>query len=163
MYYLQLTKLADSINYGREMSACIKNANYNRREMNRQQLKMKLDEHQRLTQSLKSSQEITEYLKNSFNELCEIIGNACQMLHVRLPTEKPTDENVLINEENIFDYVKEMAKKSYELIFKVNCIESNCLKEEDEDILTSDGESMQNLISKDYDGIEIKMRRLIRM
>lgn len=154
--------MANSINSAREIEVGRKVANYNRHEINQCQLKLYLDAHQKLTQTIKSSQESTEYLKNTYKELSEVIGNACQMLHIRLSAEKLTDKNVLPNEENISDYANAMVKKSYELIFKVHCVENNCLKEQDEDTLTSDGESMQNLISKDFNGIEIKMRRLLR-
>lgn len=150
MYSLQLAELAKSINCAQEIAITRKVSNYDRHEMNQCQLQMYLNDHQKLTQTINSSQESIEYLKNTYKELSEIIGNACQMLNIRLSDEKLTDKNVRLNEENISDYVKEMVKKSYELIFKVNCVQKNCLKEQDDDYLASDGESMLNLISKDY-------------
>lgn len=50
-----------------------------------------------------------------------------------------------------------------ELVIKVNCVENSCITELTEDPLTSDADSEQNLISKDYDGIEVKMHRVLNM
>lgn len=67
------------------------------------------------------------------------------------------------NAANMSLYAEEMEKRSDWILFKLNCIENSCLTGQTEDPLTSDAESTQNLIAKDLDGVEIKMRRLLDM
>lgn len=152
-------ELENSIKCAQKIEVSRNIVHENERKMNRCQLKKCLDDSQKISETLESSQELIEHLKNTYEELCGIISNAGQMLHtsMRPSTEELMDKNLLQN------FVKEINEKTFELLFKVICVENNCLKDDNEDVLSSDGESMQNLIVKDYNGIEIKKRRLVRM
>jgi hypothetical protein len=66
-----------------------------------------------------------------------------------------------INEENMLNYFKEMEKRLFEILFKLNIIENSCLTGPVEDPLMSDVESTQNLLTKDYNGIEIKLNKVL--
>lgn len=66
-----------------------------------------------------------------------------------------------INEENMLNYFKEMEKQSFEIIFKLNIIENSCLTGPSEDPLMSDVESTQDLLTKDSNGIEIKLNKVL--
>jgi len=105
---------------------------------------------------LTSAQEFTDYMKTMYEELCDkIYTYICRPLKIKI--------NEPLNEENILEYMTEIENKSFELLYKINCIENSCITGQTEDPMTSDGESTQNLIIKDFNGIEVKMHQILQM
>lgn len=98
-----------------------------------------------------------------YNELNDKIYSIVQALEIKQSSMKKFGIIDPPNEKNILNYIKEIENKSVELLFKVNCVENSCIIGQTEDPLTSDAESTENLIIKDYDGIQIKMHRYVHI
>lgn len=105
----------------------------------------------------------TKSLQNIYDEVNLGIYGIFQTLKCDPSTVKQFDVIEQPNEYNIVNYTKEMEKKSVELLYKVNCIENSCLTGQNEDPLTSDADSTEDFISKDYNHIEIKMHKFLNM
>lgn len=98
-----------------------------------------------------------------YSELSDKIYSIFQALKISQSSMNKIGITDPPNERNILNYINEIENKSIELLFKVNCVENSCITGQTEDPLTSDAESTENLIIKDYDGIQIKMHRYLDM
>lgn len=109
---------------------------------------------------LSSRQALADDLTGLCEALLGSVHGLCQALKIS-PASVGVDGPP--NAANISLYAEEMEKRSDWILFKLNCIENSCLTGQTEDPLTSEAESTQNLMAKDLDGVEIKMRRLLNM
>ncbi|XP_003241443.1 uncharacterized protein LOC100568949 [Acyrthosiphon pisum] len=152
----QCLELENSINRDQNIAIDWKILNNNRINHNECTLKHYFQIVQTNSRILNSTQELTDNMKAVYDDLCDkIYTHICRPLKIKI--------NDPLNEENIMDYMTEIENKSYELLYKINCIETSCITGQTEDPMTSDGESKQNLIIKDYNGIEVKMHQILKM
>jgi len=148
--------LENSINSDQNIAIDKKILNDNRISHNECILKQYFETIQTNGRILKSTQDLTDNMKIMYKELCDkIYTYICRPLKIKI--------NEPLNEKNILEYMTEIENKSYELLYKINCIENSCITGQTEDPMTSDGESTQNLIIKDYNGIEVKMHQILQM
>jgi len=148
--------LENSINRDQNIAIDKKILNDNRISHNECILKQYFETIQTNGRILKSTQDLTGNMKIMYEELCDkIYTYICRPLKIKI--------NEPLNEKNILEYMTEIENKSYELLYKINCIENSCITGQTEDPMTSDGESTQNLIIKDYNGIEVKMHQILQM
>lgn len=108
-----------------------------------------------------AQKKIVQDLENEYKDVCNMIYGIFKLLKIDQSNMERLGINEPPNEKNITNYFKEMEKKSFEILYKINCIEDSCITGQFDNSLTSDGESTQNLISKDYDGIEVKTHRVL--
>ncbi|XP_026821230.1 uncharacterized protein PFB0145c-like [Rhopalosiphum maidis] len=152
----QCLELESSINRDQNIAIDRKILNDNRIRNNECIVKQYFETIQTNGRILTSAQELTDYMKTMYEELCDkIYTYICRPLKIKI--------NEPLNEENILEYMTEIENKSFELLYKINCIENSCITGQTEDPMTSDGESTQNLIIKDYNGIEVKMHQILQM
>ncbi|CAH1731069.1 unnamed protein product [Aphis gossypii] len=152
----QCLDLENSINHDQNIAIDKKILNDNRISHNECILKQYFETVQTNGRILKSTQDLTDNMKIMYEELCDkIYTYICRPLKIKI--------NEPLNEKNILEYMTEIENKSYELLYKINCIENSCITGQTEDPMTSDGESTQNLIIKDYNGIEVKMHQILQM
>lgn len=148
--------MENSINSDQNIAIDKKILNDNRISHNECILKQYFETIQTNGRILKSTQDLTDNMKIMYKELCDkIYTYICRPLKIKI--------NEPLNEKNILEYMTEIENKSYELLYKINCIENSCITGQTEDPMTSDGESTQNLIIKDYNGIEVKMHQILQM
>jgi len=148
--------LENSINRDQNIAIDWKILNNNRINQNECTLKQYFETVQKNSQILNSTQELTDDMKAVYEDLCDKIYTfICRPLKIKI--------NDPLNEKNIVEYMTEIENKSYELLYKINCIETSCITGQTEDPMTSDGESKQNLIIKDYNGLEVKMHQILKM
>lgn len=138
-------------------------SNDRRNELYECQIKSYLEQIQVNERTINEKETFTNSLRDLYNEVNERIYGIFQALRCDPSAVERFGAVVPLNEYNIVDYAKEMEKKSVELLYKVNCIENSCLTGQNEDPLTSDAESQDNLITKDYNCVEIKMHRFLNM
>lgn len=149
-------ELENSIIRDQNIAIYRKISNDNRNDDNECTLKHYYETIQKNDRLINSTKKWVDSLKAMYEELCDKIYTfICRPLKIKI--------NEPLNEENILGYMIEIENKSYELLYKINCIENSCITEQNEDPLTSDGESTQNLTIKDYNGIEIKMHKILKM
>lgn len=152
----QCLELENSINRDQNIAIVLKILINNRMNHNECTLKHYFEIVQTNSRILNSTQELTDNMKAVYEDLCDkIYTYICRPLKIKI--------NDPLNEENITEYMTEIENKSYELLYKINCIETSCITGQTEDPMTSDGESKQNLIIKDYNGLEVKMHQILKM
>ncbi|KAL5236933.1 hypothetical protein ACI65C_004343 [Semiaphis heraclei] len=152
----QCLELENSINRDQNIAIDWKILNNNRINHNECTLKHYFETVQTNSQIINSIQELTDDMKAVYEDLCDKIYTfICRPLKIKM--------NDPLNEKNIVEYMTEIENKSYELLYKINCIETSCITGQTEDPMTSDGESKQNLIIKDYNGLEVKMHQILKM
>lgn len=149
-------ELENSISRDQNIAIDWRISNNNRINHNECTLKHYFETAQTNRRIINTTQELTDNMKAVYEELCDMIYNSiCRPLKIKV--------NDPLNEENIMEYMTEIENKSYELLYKINCIETSCITGQTEDPMTSDGESKQNLIIKDYNGLEVKMHQILKM
>ncbi|VVC45094.1 Hypothetical protein CINCED_3A019499 [Cinara cedri] len=159
----QFSELERTMGLDKEMVADKTQSNVNSYELYECQIKKYLEKIQTNEQVIKEKKTFINSLQNLYDEVNERIYGIFQALRCDPSAVEQFGVVEMPNEYNIIDYAKEMEKKSVELLYKVNCIENSCLTGQNEDPLTSDAESKENLITKDYNCIEIKMHRFLDM
>lgn len=140
-----------------------KETNVKINEFNDCRKKMYIDTIQKNQTILKKKQLFTDNLINLYKELNENINNILQALKISQSSIERSGISGITFEDNMADYFKEIEKKSVEKLIIVNCIENSCTTGLNEDPLSSDAESTENLIIKDYHGVQIKMHKFLNM
>lgn len=116
--------------------------------------------------SIDDKEKLVQSLKKKYSEMCDKVYGVFQLLNIRRSDMEKLGIIDRPNEKNILSYFKEMEKKSDEILYVMNCVEESCLTvrlDNYDDALSSDGDSTQNLISKDYHGVKIKTHRTLRV
>jgi len=111
-------------------------------------------------QNIESTRNLIVYLKDIHAEFCELIYG----IFLKLKIDTSCNERLFMKnpptEENVLCYITEMEKKSMEMLFLVNLIENHV---DTQNPATSDADSVPDLITKDYHGVEIRPHRLFNI
>ncbi|XP_050528434.1 uncharacterized protein LOC126898452 [Daktulosphaira vitifoliae] len=113
---------------------------------------------------LETIEESVRKWANSYRYVCSRIDQMCKTLNInRTRLDHLLGPNDRVCEANISVFFEEMEKACNQVLYIVNCAETNCVSEKYEESLSSDDDSIYGLISKDQDGVEIKKGRTIVM
>lgn len=166
MYTLcnQIMEFENSICATESIAIKRKETNSKINEYNECRKKMYIDTIEKNETTLKKKKLFTDNLINLYKEFHENINNILQALKISQSSMEQSGISGITFEENMMDYFKEIEKKSIEKLIIVNCIENSCTTGLNEDPLSSDAESTENLITKDYlNGVQIKMHKFLNM
>lgn len=106
-----------------------------------------------------SIRQLIVYLNDTHDKYTKLIYRMFLKLKINTSCNERLFMNNWPTEDNVLYYVWEIKNKLIDLISLINLNESSNLKTQD--LTTSDADSVPNLISKDYHGVEIRKHRVI--
>lgn len=113
--------------------------------------------------TINSTQKMMQDVIAEYKKLIDQIYSVFKIFGIDPSTYEKLGLGEPLNEENMLNYFKEMEKQFFEILFKLTVIENGFFTELNEDPLMSDVESTQDLLTKDYNGIPIKLKKVLNI